>query len=70
MPIIEAIVGPLGKLIDKTFGFRVSPEDESAGIDFALHAETAYEHGVLGHGPIGGQKPGPFPHLMEKATED
>ena len=32
----------IAKLIDKVMGFRVSPEDESAGIDFAQHAETAY----------------------------
>ena len=44
----------LGKLIDRAFGFRVSAEDESSGIDLALHAESAYEHGVLGHGPGGG----------------
>ncbi|WP_405159457.1 ammonium transporter [Nocardia sp. NBC_01499] len=41
----------LGKLIDRTIGFRVSQEDERAGIDFALHAETAYAEGVHGHAP-------------------
>ncbi|WP_194816843.1 ammonium transporter [Nocardia sp. XZ_19_385] len=39
----------LGKIIDKTIGFRITKEDETAGIDFALHAETAYAEGV--HGP-------------------
>ncbi|BCK52495.1 ammonium transporter [Nocardia wallacei] len=43
----------LGKLIDRTMGFRVSQEDEIAGIDFALHAETAYAEGVHGHAPRG-----------------
>ncbi len=43
----------LGKLIDRTLGFRVSKEDEVAGIDFALHAETAYVEGVHGHAPRG-----------------
>ena len=33
----------LGKIIDKTMGFRISEEDELAGIDIAEHAETAYE---------------------------
>ncbi|MGX7729244.1 ammonium transporter [Rhodococcus sp. 2H158] len=47
----------LGKLIDRTFGFRVSKEDEASGIDLALHAESAYEHGVPGHGAIGGVNP-------------
>ncbi|MFI6043294.1 ammonium transporter [Nocardia sp. NPDC051321] len=41
----------LGKIIDRTIGFRVSQEDETAGIDFALHAETAYAEGVHGHAP-------------------
>ena len=39
----------IAKLIDKVMGFRVSPEDESAGIDFTQHAETAYAEGVHGH---------------------
>ncbi|WP_280268534.1 ammonium transporter [Nocardia wallacei] len=43
----------LGKVIDRTLGFRVSKEDEVAGIDFALHAETAYAEGVHGHAPRG-----------------
>lgn len=51
----------LGKLIDRIFGFRVSAEDESSGIDLALHAESAYEHGVPGHGPLGGVNPTTIP---------
>ncbi|MET8773482.1 ammonium transporter [Nocardia sp. NPDC050713] len=43
----------LGKGIDKVIGFRVSKEDETSGIDFALHAETAYAEGVHGHSPRG-----------------
>ncbi|MFC9893003.1 ammonium transporter [Nocardia sp. NPDC127579] len=41
----------LGKLIDRTVGFRITKEDETSGIDFALHAETAYAEGVHGHSP-------------------
>lgn len=41
----------LGKLIDRTLGFRVTAEDETSGIDFAQHAETAYSEGVHGHSP-------------------
>ncbi|MEV6274537.1 ammonium transporter [Nocardia sp. NPDC051832] len=41
----------LGKIIDKTIGFRITKEDETSGIDFALHAETAYAEGVHGHSP-------------------
>ncbi len=42
----------LGKLVDRLMGFRVSAEDEKAGIDFAQHAETAYTEGVHGHSPV------------------
>ena len=31
-------------------GFRVSDEQEVVGVDLSLHAETAYEFGVGGHG--------------------
>ena len=31
-------------------GFRVSQEQEAVGVDLSLHAETAYEFGVGGHG--------------------
>jgi Amt family ammonium transporter len=60
----------LGKLIDKTFGFRISREDEARGIDVALHAESAYEHGVLGHGPIGGQNPSLFLQRQREEREN
>jgi Amt family ammonium transporter len=33
----------LGKLIDKTIGFRAAPESEVDGIDVAEHAESAYD---------------------------
>jgi Amt family ammonium transporter len=33
-------------------GFRVSAEDETTGVDFTQHAETAYAEGVHGHQPI------------------
>jgi ammonium transporter, Amt family len=42
-----AVAWVLGKIIDKTMGFRVSDEDELAGIDIAEHAETAYELGGI-----------------------
>jgi Amt family ammonium transporter len=43
----------LGKIIDKTMGFRVSAEDEATGVDLTQHAETAYDFGTihLGHTP-------------------
>ena len=36
--------------IQKTIGFRVTDEDEIAGIDNAEHAETAYDLASLGGG--------------------
>ncbi|GAB4582463.1 ammonium transporter [Nocardia sp. IFM 10818] len=53
----------LGKVIDLVIGFRVGKEEEISGIDFALHAETAYAEGVSGHGH-GPRKlgEGPFGH--------
>jgi len=47
----------LGKLIDRTMGFRLSAKDETSGIDLAQHAETAYAEGVHGHLPL--RRPGP-----------
>ncbi|WP_067696131.1 ammonium transporter [Nocardia jejuensis] len=49
----------LGKLIDALIGFRISREEEVGGIDFALHAETAYAEGVSGHSP---HNKSPFKH--------
>jgi Amt family ammonium transporter len=42
----------IGKVIDKVMGFRVSPEDETTGVDFTQHAESAYAEGVHGHQPL------------------
>jgi Amt family ammonium transporter len=38
----------LAKAIDRVMGFRVSADDEMAGVDFTQHAETAYAEGVHG----------------------
>ncbi|WP_138734913.1 ammonium transporter [Modestobacter excelsi] len=38
----------IGLAIQKTIGFRVSEEDEVAGIDSVVHAETAYDFASLG----------------------
>jgi Amt family ammonium transporter len=42
----------LAKVIDRVMGFRVSAEDETTGVDFTQHAETAYAEGVHGHQPL------------------
>ncbi|MGA9679721.1 MAG: ammonium transporter [Mycobacterium sp.] len=46
----------LAKLIDRVMGFRLSAEDETTGVDFTQHAETAYAEGVHGHMPL--RRPG------------
>ncbi|MGW1889027.1 ammonium transporter [Streptomyces sp. NPDC002004] len=40
----------IGKALDRTMGLRASAEEEMTGLDQTAHAETAYDHGVLGHG--------------------
>ncbi|HYN56347.1 MAG TPA: ammonium transporter, partial [Motilibacterales bacterium] len=40
----------VGFAINKTIGFRISTDEEVAGIDLAEHAETAYELGSSGGG--------------------
>ncbi len=40
----------LGKIVQKTIGFRVTEDDERAGIDLAEHAETAYDFSSIGGG--------------------
>ncbi|HZQ31875.1 MAG TPA: ammonium transporter [Mycobacterium sp.] len=51
----------LGKLIDVAIGFRVSAEDETSGVDFTQHAETAYAEGVHGYQPA--RRPASFGDL-------
>ncbi|GAB2771992.1 ammonium transporter [Streptomyces daliensis] len=38
----------LAKLIQVTIGFRASEDDETAGVDQAFHAETAYDFSAVG----------------------
>jgi Amt family ammonium transporter len=40
----------IGKIIDMTIGFRISEDDEAAGIDVTAHAETAYDLAPAGGG--------------------
>jgi Amt family ammonium transporter len=37
----------IGKIIDRTMGFRVPVEDEVTGIDITTHAETGYDLGTV-----------------------
>ncbi|MEU6383352.1 ammonium transporter [Streptomyces bauhiniae] len=45
-----AVTYGLGRLLDRTLGLRASEDEERTGLDLTVHAETAYDHGVLGHG--------------------
>jgi Amt family ammonium transporter len=45
-----AVTYGLGKGIDRLMGFRAPEEHERTGLDLTVHAETAYDHGVLTHG--------------------
>ncbi|OKK24300.1 ammonia channel protein [Streptomyces sp. CB02488] len=40
----------IGKAVDRLMGLRASAEEELTGLDQTLHAESAYDHGALGHG--------------------
>ena len=40
----------IGFLVDRTIGFRISRDDEMAGVDETTHAETAYDSGSFGGG--------------------
>ncbi|MCU1567261.1 MAG: ammonium transporter [Pseudarthrobacter sp.] len=40
----------IGRAINKTIGFRVSREAETAGVDLSEHAESAYAFGEIGGG--------------------
>ncbi len=65
----------LGKLIDRWIGFRVTADQETSGIDLALHAESAYEHAVLAHGAPTGlfsrehERPRPRPEAEPETDE-
>ncbi|MGW6014252.1 ammonium transporter [Streptomyces sp. NPDC055210] len=45
-----AVTYGIAKLIDRVVGLRADEEHEQTGLDLTVHAETAYDHGVLGHG--------------------
>jgi ammonium transporter, Amt family len=46
------LTAAIGLAIHRTIGFRVSHEDETAGVDLSEHAETAYALDEAGHSPF------------------
>ena len=57
----------IGFVLHKTVGFRVSDEDELAGVDGSEHAETGYDLGTLGAG-LRGRTFGGTPQPIETAS--
>jgi Amt family ammonium transporter len=61
----------IGKGIDRLMGFRASEDEERTGLDLTVHAETAYDHGVLTHGMSGGAAhTAAAAHLVASPAED
>jgi Amt family ammonium transporter len=52
------LTAAIGLLLHKTIGFRVTPEEEMAGVDGSEHAESGYDLGTLGAGARGFGSPG------------
>ncbi|WP_028708680.1 ammonium transporter [Propionicicella superfundia] len=65
----------IGKVIDMTIGFRVTPAEESSGIDLAEHAENGYILSSVGYGTYRGVQhttvleAGDLPPSASKADE-
>ena len=48
----------IGKIVDLTVGFRITQDQEVAGIDLAIHAERAYELSDNSQGSVLGNSKG------------
>jgi len=57
----------IGKAIDRFMGFRAHRDHELSGLDLAVHAESAYDHGVV-HGVAGGGTSAPLRNRSEVHT--
>jgi Amt family ammonium transporter len=65
-----AVTYGIGKALDRLMGFRASEEEERTGLDLTVHAETAYDHGVLTHGTAPGLlRPAAAHHPAPPATD-
>ena len=58
----------IGFALHKTIGFRVTEEEEQAGVDGSEHAETGYDLGSFGAGARGVSYGGPAPRQTEVDT--
>ena len=59
----------IGIVIQKTMGFRITEEDEVAGIDSVEHAETAYDFASLGGSAVRGTSLVGQAHAEARNTE-
>jgi Amt family ammonium transporter len=59
----------IGLLLHKTIGFRVTEEEERAGVDESEHAETGYDLGTFGGGRALSY-PGSAPSQVESDTKN
>jgi Amt family ammonium transporter len=69
----------IGMVLHKTMGFRIGEDDEVAGIDLAVHAESGYDlhtattggrTGVLAPATAGASRPGPERAASEEARPE
>jgi Amt family ammonium transporter len=60
----------IGLLLHKTIGFRVSEEQERAGVDESEHAETSYDLGTFGAGARGLSYGGSTPTQVEEDSKN
>ncbi|THA76487.1 ammonium transporter [Streptomyces sp. A0642] len=56
----------IGKAVDRFMGLRASADEELTGLDQTLHAESAYDHGALGHGAPQAVAARPTPHSKDR----
>ncbi|GII83056.1 ammonium transporter [Sphaerisporangium siamense] len=61
-----ALAWIIGKVIDKTMGFRITQEDEVTGIDITTHAETGYDLGSVHASGVAASVNGPVPAAAKK----
>ena len=60
----------IGLLLHKTIGFRVTEEEELAGVDESQHAETGYDLGTFGAGARGLSYAGSAPYQAEAESKN
>lgn len=58
----------LARLVQATIGFRAGPDDETAGVDQAFHAETAYDFSAAGGSSVRVRSDVPAPGAVVEAA--